>query len=434
MYGFGNWAEVAEHVGLKSKPECIEHYTAVYMNSPCFPLPDMSHIRGKSREELLAMAKERDANTKKPPVLEELTVKDESSLGEKIKSEESTPKNEDLDSPFSAVGCHTGSSSSKTFPSGMKKASSSMKKASSAAQLKDTVKLEEAQADRSISEKKPRYLAEEGPSLTELSGYNFKRQEFEVEYDNDAEQILADMEFKDTDTNDERQLKLEVLRIYGKRLDERKRRKEFIMERNLLYPDPFEKSLSSDEKELYKRYKVFMRFQSKEEHLELMKNVIDEYRIAKRIKELQEARAAGCCTAAEANRFIEAKKMKEVEERAKETTQTHGAPSGKGPLQLKAEVNGQSPTGSQPVIPDVLIKWDITEFPGANLLSEPEKQLCNEMRILPAHYLKMLQIISTEVLNGSVKKKADAHGLFKVEPSKIDRVYDMLVKKGIALG
>lgn len=39
MYGFGNWAEVAEHVGTKSKPQCIDHYNAIYMSSPCFPLP-----------------------------------------------------------------------------------------------------------------------------------------------------------------------------------------------------------------------------------------------------------------------------------------------------------------------------------------------------------------------------------------------------------
>lgn len=39
MYGLGNWAEVAEHVGTKTKEHCIEHYTTVYMNSPFFPLP-----------------------------------------------------------------------------------------------------------------------------------------------------------------------------------------------------------------------------------------------------------------------------------------------------------------------------------------------------------------------------------------------------------
>ncbi|XP_042373361.1 transcriptional adapter ADA2-like [Zingiber officinale] len=57
MYGLGNWAEVAEHVGTKSKAQCIDHYTTSYLNSPCYPLPDMSHVNGKNRKELLAMAK-----------------------------------------------------------------------------------------------------------------------------------------------------------------------------------------------------------------------------------------------------------------------------------------------------------------------------------------------------------------------------------------
>lgn len=86
MYGFGNWNGVVEYVGTKSKCQCIDHYNALYMNSPCYPLPvrlfqnsvidsihatsicmhgvivhlqtqDLSHVMGKSREELLAMAK-----------------------------------------------------------------------------------------------------------------------------------------------------------------------------------------------------------------------------------------------------------------------------------------------------------------------------------------------------------------------------------------
>lgn len=70
------------------------------------------------------------------------------------------------------------------------------------------------QADRSFGGKKPN---SSGNSLVELSGYNPKRHEFDLEYDNDAEQSLAEMEFKDTDTEDERELKLRVLRIYSKR-------------------------------------------------------------------------------------------------------------------------------------------------------------------------------------------------------------------------
>lgn len=71
------------------------------------------------------------------------------------------------------------------------------------------------------------------------------------------------------------------------RLDERKRRKDFILERNLLYPDPFEKHLSPEERELYNRLKVFMRFHSKENHDKLLKSVIEEHRIVRRIQELQ---------------------------------------------------------------------------------------------------------------------------------------------------
>jgi len=77
--------------------------------------------------------------------------------------------------------------------------------------------LGESQADRSVGEKKPKLSGEDRPSITELSGYSFKREEFDVEYDNDAELVLADMEFRNTDTEAEHQMKLHVLHIYLKR-------------------------------------------------------------------------------------------------------------------------------------------------------------------------------------------------------------------------
>lgn len=71
------------------------------------------------------------------------------------------------------------------------------------------------------------------------------------------------------------------------RLDERKRRKEFVLERNLLYPDQFETSLSAEERKIYKSCKVFARFHSKEEHKELTEKVIEEHQILRRIQDLQ---------------------------------------------------------------------------------------------------------------------------------------------------
>lgn len=440
MYGFGNWAEVAEHVGTKSKSQCIDHYNAIYMNSPCFPLPDLSHVMGKSREELLAMAKGNGLVKKEFTTHGELTLKQESPAGAKVKYE--APRKEDPAHQSSCsltgeIGSHIDSRSGGNTFLGAGKKTSNM------AQIKDGIKVEETQADRSIGEKKPRVFTEEEPSMTELSGYNFKRQEFEIEYDNDAEQLLADMEFKDTDTKAERELKLRVLHIYSKRLDERKRRKDFILERNLLYPDPFERNLSPEEKEIYQRYKVFMRFHSKEEHRELLKSVIEEHRIVKRIQELQEARAAGCRTAAEANKFIEEKRKKEAEENAQRLKESvQAGPSGKVLLHGSPRGIVRGSTGLQPFSKEsstvlgqttlsTLDDWDITGFIGADLLSDSEKQLCSEIRILPSHYLSMLQTLSMEIMKGNISKKSDAHNLFKVEPGKVDRVYDMLVKKGI---
>ena len=67
-----------------------------------------------------------------------------------------------------------------------------------------------------------------------VSGYMPLRGDFDVEHDNDAELILADMEFSPEDHESERELKLKIIEIYNSKLDERERRKKFVLERGLL--------------------------------------------------------------------------------------------------------------------------------------------------------------------------------------------------------
>lgn len=62
-----------------------------------------------------------------------------------------------------------------------------------------------------------------------------------------------------------------------------------------------------------------------------------------------------------------------------------------------------------------------------------EKLMCNETRLLPAHYLKMLETLTSEIKKGQIKKKSDAYSFFKVEPSKVDKVYDLLIQKGMGV-
>lgn len=39
MYGLGNWADMADHVGGRTKEECEQHYREIYLQSPDYPLP-----------------------------------------------------------------------------------------------------------------------------------------------------------------------------------------------------------------------------------------------------------------------------------------------------------------------------------------------------------------------------------------------------------
>ena len=50
----------------------------------------------------------------------------------------------------------------------------------------------------------------------EILGYAPLREEFEVEYDNEAELFLADMEFSPEDTKEEIQIKENILEIYNR--------------------------------------------------------------------------------------------------------------------------------------------------------------------------------------------------------------------------
>lgn len=428
MYGMGNWAEVAEHVGTKNKEACIEHYRNVYLNSPFFPLPDMSHVVGKNKEELFAMAKGQGDDKKGLP-MGDLSIKEESPFSpSRVKMEDS---NKSGSTGRLTSNMNSGSDSGPSVNTHA--AASANQKASNKGRGKGgpgIVKMEDSPMDRDFGGNKPNSSRNEGPSLVEVSGYNPKRQEFDPEYDNDAEQLLAEMEFKDTDTEEEREIKLRVLRIYSKRLDERKRRKEFILERNLLYPNPFEKDLTPEEKTICRKYDIFMRFHTKEEHDELLRTVISEHRTLKRIQELKEARAAGCRSSVEADRYLAHKRRKESEEsacRARESAHVvpnnHGVPN----ALMSPDSAGTRPAGSSSVN-----EMDATGYYGADLLSEAEKRLCCELRLPPTVYLKMQEDLSVQMIAGNVSSKSDAHQMFKnMDTIKIDRVYDMLIKKGI---
>ena len=73
---------------------------------------------------------------------------------------------------------------------------------------------------------------------------------------------------------------------------------------------------------------------------------------------------------------------------------------------------------------------DLTHLPGVELLSKREKELCVNNRLLPVHYLAIKEALMRASANGQVLKRSEVRHMFKVEPIKAVRVFELLLQNG----
>ncbi|CAI5981516.1 unnamed protein product [Closterium sp. NIES-64] len=222
MYGMGNWGEIAEHVGSKSKTQCHDHYLYDYLLSPTGPLPvsvlterGIMNSKAQCNDHYLYVY----LLTPQPlPDLSRLRTEADTE-GTKAAMEEQEAAEADLTRLRTQADTEAA------------KAAMEEQEAAETA----------ARAQEAVLFNVPAVKPESGSKADEAaapitSGYNTKRNEFDPEYDNEAEAPLAELEFKESDSSVDRQLKIKMLHIYYSRLEERSRRKAFILERGLLDP------------------------------------------------------------------------------------------------------------------------------------------------------------------------------------------------------
>lgn len=180
---------------------------------------------------------------------------------------------------------------------------------------------------------------------SDLVGFMPRRGDFDIEHENDAEQAstysrggflvrqtvnddgysliyirsfkVADMEFLPNEPEEDRKLKLQVLAIYNSKLDEREKRKDFIISRQLwdyraLYQG--ETKLPRDERDLVHRMRLFERFHTPAEHQKFLADILKAKRLRKEIAKLQMYRRIGIRTLADAERY-ELDKQRRVQHR-----------------------------------------------------------------------------------------------------------------------
>jgi transcriptional adapter 2-alpha len=302
----------------------------------------------------------------------------------------------------------------------------------------------------------PNAVKTEG-NVQELTGYNIKRNEFDPEYDMDAELPLAEMEFRENDTEEDVQMKLRMIEIYNSRLQERARRKQFILERNLLNvkkQQNVEKKRSQYERDLHGTMRIFARFLTSTEYDVLLEGLAAEHRIRTRITELKEYRRNGIHTIAEGEDYDLEKRRRETEfarlHAIEHPTSKNIARANKFIVRDATQVNEQltrmnDEDKTVSVIPTprtsslgprrrMYLSLDLADLPGVDLLNDDEKELCRSCRLLPVQYLSMKVELMREGLKSEKPlNRNHVRNMFKVDPLKAIRVYELLLQHGWVL-
>lgn len=140
----------------------------------------------------------------------------------------------------------------------------------------------------------------------DLEGFMPRRGDFDVEWENDAEHAVADMEFLPGESAQDKQLKMQVLAIYSSKLEEREKRKQFVLSRGLYnYRKNHveDQKLPRDERDLVYRMRLFERFHTPEEHKKFLDDILKAKRLRKEIAKLQTYRRLGIRTLVEAEKY-----------------------------------------------------------------------------------------------------------------------------------
>jgi transcriptional adapter 2-alpha len=155
------------------------------------------------------------------------------------------------------------------------------------------------QANRSINISRNNSKSEHSSNKVQLQnacntlGYWPKRNEFDVEYKNDAEIELMEIDYKEKEDSKEQEKLNEIydqiLIDYNDILEKREERKNFILEKNLYdVKKQFmnEKKLEKEDREIYQSVKQSLKYLTNEQFKEYFEGIILEKNLKSRLNQL----------------------------------------------------------------------------------------------------------------------------------------------------
>ena len=138
-------------------------------------------------------------------------------------------------------------------------------------------------------------------------GYWTKRKEYEVEYKNEAEILMSEIEFKDSDAPRTINMYYKILQNYNNILEEREERKKLICDKNLFDVKKqinFDKKLSNEDREIYTNSKNNIKYLTKEQFYYVYESNVLEKNLKEILNQLILYRNLGCKTFEDIQKYI----------------------------------------------------------------------------------------------------------------------------------
>ncbi|XP_075991358.1 transcriptional adapter 2A [Anticarsia gemmatalis] len=267
-----------------------------------------------------------------------------------------------------------------------------------------------------------------------LAGYNAYRSEFELSYDHNAESIFSiEDSYSDDDDDCMESLKVSLVSALNTRLRERRRRYKIIQNHGLIMPNKliswlqkFDSTLTRQKSE---RLLSFMQFMTGMQFDAFMESISLEYELMQRISRLSEYRKNGIRTLYAAKLYKQLKKENDlIVKEQKYSTSV-----------MSKKFDSQSPVKHVQMFGknNQLLKYkrtsmplEIVDLPGFNRLTEAEKVLCSNLRLIPENYLEIKQQLVTQNSKMGFLRLLDARRIVKIDVNKTRKIYDYLLYEG----
>ncbi|KAG8039915.1 hypothetical protein G9C98_000644 [Cotesia typhae] len=272
-----------------------------------------------------------------------------------------------------------------------------------------------------------------------LAGYNAARSDFEVNFDNHAESVIADLKYDEFDEEEDddnynlgKSLQAAIVEGYNARLKERERRKNIIREhgliavrRTMLWLQRYDRTITLPVAE--KLLKIMQLVNGLDLDY-VMECLHHRGEIKNYISKLFEFRKNGLKHFYSVPMYQKLRNLRREQEKDRRSYASNIEQS------FKNILNGSnSAAGTNNLVGNICQRkkpppLEIEGTPCYDKLDEAEREFCSNVRIMPESYLEFKHLLITENKKMGHLRLAQARTLLKIDVNKTRKIFDFLAQ------